>query len=94
MSVQKNFKVLERTSITLGMIFTNVFNHNVLGMVAWISSTPEAGASKQPAQHAAQYRIRYARQLLTKTATTPGPERKLPALFSSGTISQVYVVDR
>jgi len=31
MSVQKNFKVLERTSITLGMIFTNVFNHNVLG---------------------------------------------------------------
>jgi hypothetical protein len=31
MSVQKNFKVLERTSITLGMVFTNVFNHNVLG---------------------------------------------------------------
>jgi hypothetical protein len=30
MSVQKNFKVLERTSITLGMIFTNVFNHNVM----------------------------------------------------------------
>ncbi|MGD0891718.1 MAG: carboxypeptidase-like regulatory domain-containing protein [Terracidiphilus sp.] len=31
MSVQKNFKVFESTSITLGMIFTNVFNHNVLG---------------------------------------------------------------
>jgi hypothetical protein len=31
MSVQKNFKVFESTSITLGMIFTNVFNHNVMG---------------------------------------------------------------
>ena len=31
MSVQKNFKVFESTSITLGMVFTNVFNHNVLG---------------------------------------------------------------
>jgi hypothetical protein len=30
MSVQKNFKVFESTSITLGMIFTNVFNHNVM----------------------------------------------------------------
>jgi hypothetical protein len=30
MSVQKNFKVWESTSITVGMIFTNVFNHNVL----------------------------------------------------------------
>jgi len=31
MSIQKNFKVWESTSITVGMIFTNVFNHNVLG---------------------------------------------------------------
>jgi len=30
MSVQKNFKVFESTSITLGIIFTNVFNHDVL----------------------------------------------------------------
>jgi hypothetical protein len=30
MSVQKNFKVFESTSITLGIIFSNVFNHDVL----------------------------------------------------------------
>jgi hypothetical protein len=31
MSVQKSFKVYESVSIKLGMIFTNVFNHDVLG---------------------------------------------------------------
>ena len=30
MSLQKNFKVWERTTIQASVIFTNVFNHNVL----------------------------------------------------------------
>jgi hypothetical protein len=31
MSVQKSIKVLERASLQFSMIFTNVFNHDILG---------------------------------------------------------------
>jgi len=31
MSIQKNFKIWEKTEIQASMIFANVFNHNVLG---------------------------------------------------------------
>ena len=64
MSVEKSVKVYESVALKFSVIFTNVFNHDILGDPAMNLTTQPPGACRIADQHSTQDGVRHARQLL------------------------------
>ena len=80
MSVEKSVKVYESVALQFSVIFTNVFNHDVLGdpaMTLYDSST--WGVQNAQDEYSPQDGVRHARELLNRNSTRKGPGDKLPA---------------
>ncbi len=65
MSVEKSVKVYESVALKFSVIFTNVFNHDILADPAMnLSDSTTWGVQNYTGQHSAQDGVRHARKLL------------------------------